>query len=99
MRSRNPSPNTIRFWLWLGAALFGAIAFLGWSCPTERSRVVSLGFVAIALFIASALYFPRKRLFLSKFGTLHGWMIGHMVLGGLLLFEVVLLGTRFRKLP
>ena len=92
MRARNPSPNTIRFWLWLGVAGLAAIVVLGWSCPTDRSRVVVLGFVAVALFAATALYFPRKRLFLSKLGTLHAWMIGHMVLGGLLLVTVVLHG-------
>lgn len=88
-QSGNPSARTVPIWLWVG--LVGLIALLALNGIADaRFRLIVLGFVALALFTASVFYVPRKRMFWTRLGTLHTWMIGHMVLGGLLLVAVML---------
>lgn len=85
----NPSEKTTLFWLVLGAGLAVLAVILAASC-NDHWRVVVLGFYALIAFAASAVYMGRKRLFLSRLGSLHAWMIGHVVLGGLVLICVIL---------
>jgi hypothetical protein len=90
MSSTNPSVRTIPMGLLAGATVLFALAVFLLACPPGRVRVVTLGFAALTTYAGTAMYVARKRFFLSHLGTLHAWMIGHMVLGALMLVFVML---------
>ncbi len=79
-----------------GWSIWGGLIALGIAIPASvlsgHTRMLTLGFLALGLFIASIAYVPRKWLYLSDWGNLHGWMVGHIVLGTLFMVVTLLHG-------
>lgn len=78
-------------WRWLLLSLVASAAVLGASMflPWEHARQVGSGFLALLLFVGSTLYGARKWLYVTRWGGLHDWMVGHVALGGALLVTVL----------
>ena len=79
--SPNPKVRTVWVWLVLGAALGGAVIAAGALWPGDHGRAVATGFAALFLVTGCAVYGARKWLFVARFGSLHAWMVGHLLLG------------------
>ncbi len=78
-------------WTWLlSGALAGALVLAATALlPSERVRPLASGTTALLLVIACAFYGARKWLLVTRLGSLHAWMVGHVALGVALLFAVV----------
>jgi len=85
----NPSAKTVPIWGWIGLAL-AALTIATYIFADGRANCVANGFIALAVFTGNALYVVRKRFFLTKLGTLHGWMVGHIALGAVFFLAVYL---------
>ena len=85
----NPSEKTMPMWLFVGAGMIVFALIVAASCG-HYWRTLVLGACALGTFAFSALYAVRKRLFLSRLGSLYAWMLGHVVLGVVLFLFVVL---------
>ncbi len=92
MRSVNPSTKIVPSWSWAGVGGLLLMLVVAVLAPRQRSFEVVSGLVTLGLFLVSAAYVVRKRLFLSSFGTLHAWMVGHIVLGALVIVAMVIHG-------
>ncbi|MBI2895556.1 MAG: hypothetical protein HYY06_18510 [Deltaproteobacteria bacterium] len=71
--------------LFLGVAAGALVPIVASSLPSEGSRQIASGIAALLLVIANALYGARKWLLVSRLGSLHVWMAGHVGLGAALL--------------
>jgi len=92
MRAYNPSPKIVPRWAWAGCAMLAAMLVAVALVPRYGAFKASSGWVAFALLASSAAYMGRKRLFLSSLGTLHAWMVGHIVLGVVVMGAIAIHG-------
>ena len=90
-RSANPSAHALTLWLSIAVAGIGGSVIV-YSVTSQRTRLIALGTIAFAAYLGAALYLPRKRLVLTRMGTLHAWMAAHLSLGMTMLVAVALHG-------
>lgn len=76
-------------WLMLGAGLAAAAVLAASLLPSERWRQIASGVAALGLVLANATYGARKWLLVTRLGSLHAWMAGHVGLGAALLVTVL----------
>lgn len=85
------SPTPRSPWISLLAGAIGGAAALTAAAvvPAERARPLATGIPALLLLVGCGLYGARKWLFVTRLGSLHAWMVGHVALGAALLFAVL----------
>jgi len=78
-----PPVRRIARWLVLGALLAGGILVAAslWPASSKRVFQVASGLLALALVAGSATYGARKWMLITRLGSLHTWMVGHVALG------------------
>jgi hypothetical protein len=87
--SANPTRRAPWSWLLLGAGAGAGLLAATSLWPSERGRQLASGVAALLLVMGSAAYGARKWFLVTRLGSLHAWMVGHVALGSALLVAVV----------
>jgi hypothetical protein len=91
MRAHDTWRRTVRIGACYALVAAAACSIAAYATPPGRTRLIASGFVALAVLFAGAVHPVRKRLFLSHLGSLHQWVVGHVVIGSLLILMVTTL--------